>query len=67
MESQISSTLVEVASSLLSNGAPTEPTKPAGKGEQCHSQFWNILDPCKCEHVRSFIREGDRCNEAYCL
>lgn len=67
MDSEVSSTLTGMASSVLSNGAPTEPTKPSGKSEHRHSQFWNILDPCKCEHVRAFIREGNRYNEASCL
>lgn len=45
MESEISSTLTGMASSVLSNGAPTEPTKPSEKSDHCHSQFWSVLDP----------------------
>jgi len=62
MDSEVSSKLTGMASSVLSNGAPTEPTKPTGKSEHRHSQFWNILDPCKCEHARSMVRECNTCN-----
>lgn len=35
-----------MGSSLLSNGAPTEPTKPSSvKLDHRHFQFWSILDP----------------------
>jgi hypothetical protein len=48
MESEISSTLTETASSLLSNGAPTGPTKPTTAiPDHRQFQFWSVLDPCK--------------------
>lgn len=48
MESEISSTLTETASSLLSNGAPAEPTKlSAVVQDHRHFEFWSVLDPCK--------------------
>jgi hypothetical protein len=47
MESEISSTLTGMGSSLLSNGAPTEPTKPSTAIDHRQFQFWSVLHPCK--------------------
>jgi hypothetical protein len=52
-------TLTEMTSTLLSNGAPAEPTKPAALRDHRHFEFWTVLDPRKCNfELCCYVIEG---------